>query len=200
MDPAGDPRARSRSALIRRPPPSGRARLARLLRPPRTLRPTRAGWIFFAFTLGVLGGVPTVFLLITNGAMLGAFSAMHHDVGVYAEWWAWILPHGITEIGAIFLCGGAGLMLGMGEAAAEIHEVLNDLRLSGVTILTLGQYLPPSAKHWPVGRYLRPEEFDQWAETARVQYGFAHVVSAPLARSSYLADTLEDDTQQRVGE
>lgn len=68
---------------------------------------------FTAFVLGILAGIPTVFLLLTNGAMMGAFAHIHHDKGIVAEMWAWLLPHGVTEIGAIFLCGGAGLMLGM---------------------------------------------------------------------------------------
>lgn len=68
---------------------------------------------FTAFVLGILAGIPTVFLLLTNGAMMGAFAYIHHEKGIVAEMWAWLLPHGVTEIGAIFLCGGAGLMLGM---------------------------------------------------------------------------------------
>lgn len=68
---------------------------------------------FTAFALGVLAGIPTVFLIITNGAMLGAFSAIHYRKGIVAEMWAWLLPHGVTELTAIVLCGGAGLMLGM---------------------------------------------------------------------------------------
>lgn len=68
---------------------------------------------FTAFVLGILAGIPTVFLLLTNGAMIGAFAHIHHEKGIVAEMWAWLLPHGVTEIGAIFLCGGAGLMLGM---------------------------------------------------------------------------------------
>jgi uncharacterized membrane protein SpoIIM required for sporulation len=61
---------------------------------------------------GVLAAVPTVFLMIFNGMLLGVFAAIHHEAGIRAEMWAWILPHGITEIGAIVLCGGVGLMLG----------------------------------------------------------------------------------------
>jgi len=68
---------------------------------------------FRAFVGGILGGVPTVMLMAYTGAFLGGYSQMHHAQGVAAEWWAWILPHGITEIGAACLCGGAGLMLGM---------------------------------------------------------------------------------------
>lgn len=66
-----------------------------------------------AFALGVLCGVPTVFLIVYNGALLGAFAAMHHQQGVAVELWAWLLPHGVTELTAVILCGGAGLMLGM---------------------------------------------------------------------------------------
>jgi uncharacterized membrane protein SpoIIM required for sporulation len=62
--------------------------------------------------LGVLAGVPTVLLLLYNGMMLGAFVALHVQAGIGAEMWAWILPHGITELSAIALCGGVGLMLG----------------------------------------------------------------------------------------
>ena len=50
--------------------------------------------------LGVLAGVPTVFLIIFNGMLLGAFTALHHQAGIYGDYWAWILPHGVTEISA----------------------------------------------------------------------------------------------------
>ena len=66
-----------------------------------------------AFTSGVVFGIPTVFLMILNGAMLGTFVSIHHQRGIVAEVWAWLLPHGVTEILAVWLCGGAGLMLGM---------------------------------------------------------------------------------------
>jgi uncharacterized membrane protein SpoIIM required for sporulation len=56
--------------------------------------------------------VPTVYLLLYNGMLLGAFTALHHRAGIYTDYWAWILPHGITEISAIVLCGGVGLLLG----------------------------------------------------------------------------------------
>jgi len=62
--------------------------------------------------LGVLAAVPTVLLLLYNGMMLGAFVALHVQAGIELEMWAWILPHGITELSAITLCGGVGLMLG----------------------------------------------------------------------------------------
>lgn len=65
-----------------------------------------------AFASGILAGVPTVFLMLLNGGMLGSFTAMHHGKGLGSEVWAWLLPHGITELSAVVLCGGAGFMLG----------------------------------------------------------------------------------------
>ncbi len=67
---------------------------------------------FMALATGVLAGVPTILLMIYNGMILGAFTAIHHMKGIYAEYWAWILPHGITELSAVALFGGCGLMLG----------------------------------------------------------------------------------------
>lgn len=65
-----------------------------------------------AMATGVLASVPTVFLMIFNGMIMGVFVAIHYQAGIRAEMWAWLLPHGITELGAIVLCGGVGLMLG----------------------------------------------------------------------------------------
>ncbi|MBM3734713.1 MAG: lipoyl synthase [Acidobacteria bacterium] len=81
----------------------------------------------------------------------------------------------------------SGVMLGLGETPGEVMGVMRDLRSSSVDILTLGQYLRPSAKHLPVLRYVPPEEF---AEYRREGYrmGFAHVEAGPLVRSSYHAD------------
>ena len=81
----------------------------------------------------------------------------------------------------------SGLMLGLGETPDEVLAVMRDLRASKVDILTLGQYLRPSAKHLPIIRYVAPEEF---AELRRAGYemGFGHVEAGPLVRSSYHAD------------
>ncbi|MBO7300764.1 MAG: lipoyl synthase [Tidjanibacter sp.] len=81
----------------------------------------------------------------------------------------------------------SGLMVGLGETHEEILEALRDLRSVGVEIVTLGQYLRPTAKHYPVDRYVTPEEFDKLKEEA-LAMGFKYVASAPLVRSSYLAD------------
>jgi lipoic acid synthetase len=80
----------------------------------------------------------------------------------------------------------SGIILGMGETGAEMRGAIGDLRNVGVDILTLGQYLRPSARHLPVVRWWRPEEFDALGEYAR-GLGFAHVESGPLVRSSYHA-------------
>jgi lipoic acid synthetase len=80
----------------------------------------------------------------------------------------------------------SGIILGMGETAPEVLGALGDLRAVGVEIVTLGQYLRPSAAHLPVARWWAPAEFDELADTARAM-GFAHVEASPLTRSSYHA-------------
>lgn len=62
-----------------------------------------------AFALGFAGGVPSGLLLFVNGLGLGAFSALYRARGLGGEFWAWVLPHGVTELTAVALCGGAGL-------------------------------------------------------------------------------------------
>jgi lipoic acid synthetase len=79
-----------------------------------------------------------------------------------------------------------GLMLGLGEKRDEVVAVLRDLRGVGCAILTLGQYLRPSVNHLAVARYLPPEEFAELRERA-LGFGFRHVESGPLVRSSYHA-------------
>ncbi|MEW6766354.1 MAG: lipoyl synthase [Pseudomonadota bacterium] len=81
----------------------------------------------------------------------------------------------------------SGLMVGLGETDEEIIEVLKDLRAHDVDMLTLGQYLQPSAHHLPVKRYVSPEAFVHLADIAR-ELGFRHVASGPLVRSSYHAE------------
>jgi lipoic acid synthetase len=80
----------------------------------------------------------------------------------------------------------SGLMLGLGETAEEVLQVMRDLRAHNVDILTLGQYLRPSPKHLPIVRYVTPPEFEEFGAVAR-SMGFAHVESGPLVRSSYHA-------------
>ena len=81
----------------------------------------------------------------------------------------------------------SGLMLGLGEQDDGVRKAIHDLRSSGVTMLTLGQYLQPSRKHWPVDRYVTPGEFDNWRDFA-LSEGFNSVASGPLVRSSFHAE------------
>lgn len=83
----------------------------------------------------------------------------------------------------------SGLMLGLGETRDEVEAVMADLRGAGCDLLTLGQYLRPSAEHLPVARFVEPEEFSGLARSAR-ELGFAGVASAPFVRSSYHAAEL----------
>ncbi len=80
----------------------------------------------------------------------------------------------------------SGLMLGLGETENEMLSVFDDLRGVDCDILTLGQYLQPSAEHLEVKEYIHPEQFQRYKEKARAK-GFKSVVSEPLARSSYQA-------------
>jgi lipoyl synthase len=86
-------------------------------------------------------------------------------------------------------CTKSGLMVGLGETADELKQVFGDLADTGVSILTIGQYLAPSNEHFPIDRYYEPREFaelDVWARES----GIGTVVSGPLVRSSYLADVV----------
>lgn len=81
----------------------------------------------------------------------------------------------------------SGIMVGLGESDEQIIETLRDLRQVGVKIVTLGQYLRPTLQHHPVARYVSPERFEWYREQA-LAMGFSYCASAPLVRSSYLAD------------
>ena len=81
----------------------------------------------------------------------------------------------------------SGLMVGLGENKDEILQVMDDLRSADVDFLTIGQYLQPSVKHYPLDRYYKPEEFEDLKSIAKSK-GFLLVSSSPLTRSSYHAD------------
>ncbi len=80
----------------------------------------------------------------------------------------------------------SGVMVGLGESMEELVEVFRDLGDRGVDILTVGQYLRPSKDHLPIARFYTPAEFQQLKEEA-LRFGFRHVESGPLVRSSYHA-------------
>ena len=81
----------------------------------------------------------------------------------------------------------SGIMVGLGEKKQEVIKVFEDLRSSGCSILTVGQYLAPSEKHHPVVEYIHPDLFEEYKGIA-LEMGFQFVASAPLVRSSYHAD------------
>jgi lipoic acid synthetase len=85
------------------------------------------------------------------------------------------------------LVSKTGMMLGLGETKDEIDSVLDDLVAIGCEILTLGQYLQPTAKHLPVERWVHPDEFAEWKRRGE-EKGLRHVESGPLVRSSYHAE------------
>jgi lipoic acid synthetase len=82
----------------------------------------------------------------------------------------------------------SGIMLGLGEKKDEVVQVMDDLRMADVDFLTIGQYLQPTIKHFPLDRYVLPEEFLELKNIA-ISKGFLLVSSTPLTRSSYHADT-----------
>ena len=81
----------------------------------------------------------------------------------------------------------SGIMVGLGETFDEVLETIDDLRTVGVEVLTIGQYLQPTRKHWPVKEYVTPEIFAAY-EKAGLEKGFRFVESSPLVRSSYHAE------------
>lgn len=81
----------------------------------------------------------------------------------------------------------SGVMLGLGESEEELIETMNDLRESGVHILTLGQYLQPTKNHMPVAEYIHPDTFKKYKDLG-LEMGFRYVESGPLVRSSYHAE------------
>ncbi len=80
----------------------------------------------------------------------------------------------------------SGVMVGLGETVSELVEVFRDLGARGVAILTVGQYLRPSRDHLPIARFYTPAEFE-YLKNAALEFGFRHVESGPLVRSSYHA-------------
>jgi lipoic acid synthetase len=87
----------------------------------------------------------------------------------------------------------SGVMVGLGEATDELVEVFRDLGTRGVDILTVGQYLRPSRDHLPIARFYTPDEFRHLREEA-LRFGFRHVESGPMVRSSYHAHEQAEST------
>ena len=93
----------------------------------------------------------------------------------------------------------SGLMVGLGESDDEVLQTLRDLRDVGVEIVTLGQYLRPSLEHYPVAAYITPEKFE-WYRLQALEMGFSYCASAPMVRSSYLADAALESVKRKMSE
>lgn len=93
--------------------------------------------------LGFAAGVPVMLLLFSNGLLLGAFAALYQERGLGIEFWAWILPHGVTELLAVVLCGAAGLAVGESLLFPGRHTRLHNLGLRGreAGVVVLGAVL-----------------------------------------------------------
>lgn len=93
----------------------------------------------------------------------------------------------IRQIAESGVTAKSGIMVGLGETPDEVEETMDDLIANGCKILTVGQYLQPTRKHYPVHEYVTPEQFARYREIGEKK-GFAKVESGPLVRSSYHAE------------
>lgn len=121
------------------------------------------------------------------GHNLETVDRLHPDVRPGGRYWRSISFLGASKKIAPDILTKTGIILGMGEEAHEIRQAMEDLREAAVDILTLGQYLRPSVMHIPVARWVTPAEFAEWKKIGEEEYGFRHVESGPLVRSSYHA-------------
>jgi lipoyl synthase len=98
----------------------------------------------------------------------------------------WLLRRA-KEVAGYDVMTKSGIIVGLGEANDEVVETMRDLRANGVDVVTIGQYLQPSAKHASIDRWVHPDEF-RWFREQGEALGFGSVFSGPLVRSSYRAD------------
>jgi lipoyl synthase len=121
------------------------------------------------------------------GHNLETVERLHPDVRPGGRYWRSISFLGAAKRLDPTILTKTGIILGMGEREEEIRQAMQDLRAAAVDILTLGQYLRPSADHIPVARWVTPDEFRAWKRVGEEEYGFRHVESGALVRSSYHA-------------
>ena len=121
------------------------------------------------------------------GHNLETVDRLHPHVRPGGRYWRSISFLGAVKKMDAGMLTKTGIILGMGEEAHEVRQAMADLREAAVDILTLGQYLRPSPMHIPVARWVTPEEFADWKRIGEQEYGFRHVESGPLVRSSYHA-------------
>jgi lipoic acid synthetase len=121
------------------------------------------------------------------GHNLETVERLHPDVRPGGRYWRSISYLGAAKRIDPQILTKTGIILGMGEEFTEVTEAMADLRAAAVDILTLGQYLRPSSMHIPVARWVSPDEFAELKRIGEAEYGFKHVESGPLVRSSYHA-------------
>ncbi|MDH5589879.1 MAG: lipoyl synthase [Gemmatimonadota bacterium] len=121
------------------------------------------------------------------GHNLETVDRLHPDVRPGGRYWRSISFLGAVKKLDAGMLTKTGIILGMGEEHDEVRQAMADLREAAVDILTLGQYLRPSPMHIPVARWVTPDEFAEWKRIGEEEYGFKHVESGPLVRSSYHA-------------
>jgi uncharacterized membrane protein SpoIIM required for sporulation len=145
-----------------------------------------------AMCTGILAAVPTVLLMIFNGMLLGVFAAIHHEAGIRAEMWAWILPHGVTELSAIILCGGVGLMLGKAVVRpGELSRNESLLRAGREAALVCAGVAAMLVLAAVIESYVRQSH---WSTGARL--GFAAATAAFWA--AYVAHGIVRERQARL--
>lgn len=103
----------------------------------------------------------------------------------------------IAHISKSGIVSKSGLMLGLGESDSEILSTLDDLRESGCQIVTIGQYLQPTKSHLKVESYIHPDVFDSYRVYGE-GIGFSHIESAPMVRSSYMADKAINSVKKKI--
>ncbi len=121
------------------------------------------------------------------GHNLETVERLHPDVRPGGRYWRSISFLGAAKRIDDSILTKTSIIMGMGETEPEVRQAMADLREAAVDILTLGQYLRPSGDHIPVARWVTPDEFRMWKEVGEGEYGFRHVESGPLVRSSYHA-------------
>lgn len=131
-------------------------------------------------------------------ALLTVFQAgpdvINHNVETHPSLYAEVRPQAeyaqslelLSRAHAVGRLAKSGLMVGLGESDEDVHEVIRDLHQAGCSIITIGQYMPPTTEHQPLDRYVTPEQFQAYADYGK-KLGVKHVFSAPLVRSSYQA-------------
>jgi lipoyl synthase len=108
----------------------------------------------------------------------------------------WLLRRA-KELAGYSVLTKSGIIVGLGETNDEVVETMRDLRVNGVDVVTIGQYLQPSPKHADIDRWVHPDEF-RWFREQGEELGFGSVFSGPLVRSSYRADEQRHAAESRA--